>query len=218
MNTPRVRHENLLGETDVSAVPLSLRVWTTCRVWFSQHPECLPQLFRQSRHFRFSSSSFSNSRLFKTAPAFSQLLKVWHSRLIVIAHNMVSMETETVFFSCFRTINHTACLRAQKALSVECNRFIWLFIMAIPNVSFKIFPKKVAWSSLVIQMVKKWKWKVARLCLTLCDPTDYTVHGIHKARILEWVAFPFSTGSSRPRDGAQVSCITGKFFTSWATR
>ena len=36
--------------------------------------------------------------------------------------------------------------------------------------------------------------------LTLCDPIDYTVHGIFQARILEWVAFPFSRGSSQPRD------------------
>ena len=35
---------------------------------------------------------------------------------------------------------------------------------------------------------------------------DYTVHGILQARILEWVAFPFSTGSSQPRDRTQVSC------------
>ena len=37
-------------------------------------------------------------------------------------------------------------------------------------------------------------------------------------RILEWVAFPFSRGSSQPRDRTQVSCIAGGFFTSWATR
>ena len=40
------------------------------------------------------------------------------------------------------------------------------------------------------------KVKVAQSCLTLCDPMDYTVHGILQARILEWVAFPFSRGSS----------------------
>ena len=40
----------------------------------------------------------------------------------------------------------------------------------------------------------KVKVKVAQLCLTLCDPMDYTVHGIHQARILEWVTFPFSRG------------------------
>ena len=56
--------------------------------------------------------------------------------------------------------------------------------------------------------------KAAQSCLTLCDPTDYTVHGILQARILEWVAFPFSTGSSQHRDRTQVSCIAGGFFTS----
>ena len=45
-----------------------------------------------------------------------------------------------------------------------------------------------------------------------------TVHGVLQARILEWVAFPFSRGSSQLRDGTHVSCIPGRFFTSWATR
>ena len=53
--------------------------------------------------------------------------------------------------------------------------------------------------------------------LILCDPLDYTVHGILQARILEWVAVPFSRGSSQPSDGTQVSRIAGGFFTSWAT-
>ena len=47
---------------------------------------------------------------------------------------------------------------------------------------------------------------------------DCTGHGILQARILEWAAFRFSRGSSQPRDGTQVSCFTGGFFTSWATR
>ena len=59
--------------------------------------------------------------------------------------------------------------------------------------------------------------KVAQLCLTLCDPMEYTVHGILQARMLEWVAVLFRE-SSQPRDGTQVSCIAGGFFTSWATR
>ena len=42
------------------------------------------------------------------------------------------------------------------------------------------------------------KVKIAQLCLTLCDPMDYTVHVILQARILEWVAFPFSRASSQP--------------------
>jgi len=47
---------------------------------------------------------------------------------------------------------------------------------------------------------------------------DDIVHRILQARSLEWVAVPFSRGSSRPRNQTQVSCITGRFFTSWATR
>ena len=62
------------------------------------------------------------------------------------------------------------------------------------------------------------KVKVGQLCPTLCDHMDHTVHGILQARILEWVAFPFSRGSSQPRDRTQVSCIAGGFFTIWATR
>ena len=60
--------------------------------------------------------------------------------------------------------------------------------------------------------------KVAHLCPTLCHSMDQTVHGILQARILEWVAFPFCMGSSQPRDQTQISCIAGRFFTSWATK
>ena len=65
--------------------------------------------------------------------------------------------------------------------------------------------------------------KITQSCLTLCDPMDYSlpvssVHGILQARILEWVAIPFSRGSSQDRDGTQVFHIAGRFFTIWATR
>ena len=56
--------------------------------------------------------------------------------------------------------------------------------------------------------------KVVQSCPTLCDPMNYTVHGIFQTRILEWVAFPFSRGSFQPRDQIQVFCIVGRFFTS----
>ena len=62
------------------------------------------------------------------------------------------------------------------------------------------------------------KVKVAQSCPTLCNPMDYTVHGILQARTLEWVAFPFSRGSSKPRDRTQVSHIAGGFFTRRAKR
>ena len=64
---------------------------------------------------------------------------------------------------------------------------------------------------------------VAQSCLTLYDsmvysPPDSSVHGILQARILEWVAIPFSRGSYWPRNQTQVSRIAGGFFTIWATR
>ena len=61
----------------------------------------------------------------------------------------------------------------------------------------------------------KKKVKVAQFSVfTLFDHMDYTVHGILQARILEWVAFPFSKGSSQPSDQTQVSRTAGGFFTS----
>ena len=66
-----------------------------------------------------------------------------------------------------------------------------------------------------------WYLRLRRVqvsCLTICDPMGYTVHVILQARILEWVAVPFSRGSSQPRDWTEVSHIAGGFFTSWATR
>ena len=69
----------------------------------------------------------------------------------------------------------------------------------------------------------EWVVKVAQLSPTLCDPMDCSppgssVHGILQARVLEWVAMPFSRGSSQLRDRTQVSCIAGDFFTVWAAR
>ena len=60
--------------------------------------------------------------------------------------------------------------------------------------------------------------KVAQSCLTLCNPMDYTFNGIFQTRILKWVAFLFSRGSSQPRDQTQISNTAGGFFTSWVTR
>ena len=51
-----------------------------------------------------------------------------------------------------------------------------------------------------------------------CSPPGSLVHGIFQAWILEWVAIPFSRGSSWPRDRTQVSCIVSRCFTVWATR
>ena len=45
----------------------------------------------------------------------------------------------------------------------------------------------------------------------LCDPRDSSVHGIFRARILEWAAISSSRRSFQPRDGAGFSCIAGVF-------
>ena len=65
--------------------------------------------------------------------------------------------------------------------------------------------------------------KSPQSCLTLCDLMDCNlpgsfVHGILQTRVLEWVAIPFSRGSSQPRDRTWLSCIAGRFFTIWAMR
>ena len=46
-----------------------------------------------------------------------------------------------------------------------------------------------------------------------CSPPDSSAHGILQARTLEWVAIPFSRGSSRPRDQTRVFHVTGRFLT-----
>ena len=51
-----------------------------------------------------------------------------------------------------------------------------------------------------------------------CSLPGSSVHGILQTTILEWVAIPFSRGSSQSRNRTQVSCIAGRFFTVWATR
>ena len=69
-----------------------------------------------------------------------------------------------------------------------------------------------------ISWKESWKLKLLSLVWLFVTPKYYTVQGILQARILEWVAFPFSRGSSQPKDQTQVSHIAGRFFTNWATR
>ena len=64
---------------------------------------------------------------------------------------------------------------------------------------------------------------LSQLCPTLWNPVDcsllgFLVHGDSPGNILEWVAIPFSRGSSQPRDRTQVFCIAGGFFSFWFTR
>ena len=100
-------------------------------------------------------------------------------------------------------------------------KFIFLLntdISSIQNIGLKVKIVCQGCNSISILRLQKDKVKVAQSCLTLHDPMDYTIHGILQARRLEWVAFPFSRGSSQPRNWTQVSRIASGFFTSSATR
>ena len=83
---------------------------------------------------------------------------------------------------------------------------IWLFFIFIEG---KYHECKEPW----LVLVPRTLCSVTQSCPTLFDPVDCglpgsSVHGILQAQILEWVAIPFSRGSSRPRDGTHVSCIS----------
>ena len=83
--------------------------------------------------------------------------------------------------------------------------------------NYKYMKENIGYS-IVCSRKLKWSESCSQLCPTFCYSMDYTVDGVLQARILEWVALPFSSRSSQPRDGTQVSRIVGRFFTSWATR
>ena len=77
------------------------------------------------------------------------------------------------------------------------------------------------YSSQGSDIIKGKKVKVAQSCPALCHPLGClwnSVPGTLQAKILELVAFPFSRGSSQPRDGTQVSCTAGGFFANSAMR
>ena len=93
---------------------------------------------------------------------------------------------------------------------ILCSSYSSSYLFLLPSIfqSIRVFSNELA---LHIRWSKYWNFSFP------CDPMDFTVHGIFQARILEWVTFPFSRGSSQPRNQTQVSHIAGRFFTIWAT-
>ena len=85
-------------------------------------------------------------------------------------------------------------------------------ILCHPLLPPSIFPSISIQDCLKLKFV--FKVKVTQLCPTLCEPMNCIVCGILQARILEWGAFPFSRGSSQPRNQTQASLIAGGLFTS----
>ena len=102
--------------------------------------------------------------------------------------------------TCRRTDSHRSCFWEARDLGVPAN--------------IKGRETEAAFESVCLKV---------QSCRDLCDPMDCSppsssVREILQARILEWVAVPFSRGSSWPRDRTHVSCIAGRFFTVWITR
>ena len=85
-------------------------------------------------------------------------------------------------------------------INIHAFTFIEIFISPYAEVEVMAFPPAYVCVCVL----------VAQLCPTLCDSMDcsYSVHGIYQARILEWIAIPFSRASSSPRDQIWISHIT----------
>ena len=94
--------------------------------------------------------------------------------------------------------------------------YSWYFFQSCWRNIVKIDWDGRNWSRRIFKKVIEMKWKSFSRVRLFATPWPI-VHGILQARILESLAFPFSRGSSQPRDWTQVSHIVGGFFTSWAT-
>ena len=95
--------------------------------------------------------------------------------------------------------------------------------LTFPALADRFFTTSATWEahSFIIQLqniwLKNWRSESHSVMFDSLWPHGYTVHGILQA-LLEWVVFPFSRGSSQPKDQTQVLSIADWFSTSWATR
>ena len=95
----------------------------------------------------------------------------------------------------------TVSFMVQKLLSsMRYHLFIFFFLFLLLS----------QWKSLSSVQLFPIRWTVA--------PSGSSVRCILQEDLPEWIAFPFSRGSSQPRDQTWVSCIASRFFTIWATR
>ena len=128
-----------------------------------------------------------------------------HSRPVL--HLSISFSNSVIFqFTCFSVM----------LVDAYTNSGSFYYQIGLENVSFHSNPKEGE-----CQRTWKWKWlRLVWLFVTLWSVAHQgsSVHGIHERRILEWVAIPFSRGSSWPRDRTRASHVAGRSFTIWATR
>ena len=127
-------------------------------------------------------------------------------RLMCLASGVFSHSTSGKALSISFTLRHKWPIKLNRIL-LAASSFTYLILVLMANTQTSVSPCVL----------------VARSCPTLFDPLECSlpgssVHGILQARMLEWVAIPFSRGSSSSRDQTRVFCIAGRFFTIWATR
>ena len=129
-----------------------------------------------------------------TKPQFYMILKLWTFLLLLFVSECWLLEPLLFPLEAEIKIANLSDIYQKTQSSVQSRQIKWNFPMGL-SIHLK-------WSEV----------KFAQSCPTLCDPMDYTVHGILQAKILGWVAYPFSRGSSWPRNRTRVSCIAGRFF------
>ena len=115
------------------------------------------------------------------------------------------------------------CISVSSILSSLSNVILSLQVYKRYVLGFllRVLTWQLSWT--VTLLMGERKVNVVQSCLILwdsmvCGLYSSSVHGILQARILEWIAIPFSRGSSQIRYQILVSWITGRFFTVWATR
>ena len=104
---------------------------------------------------------------------------------------------------------------------IYCNVITSISLVTLPQVKYLSFFKiyLLIEGCLLYNIVlfsAMWKWKLLSYLRLFVTPWTNSMHGILQVRILEWVAVPFSKGSSQSREWTQVCCIEGGLFTSYA--
>ena len=167
---------------------------------------CFVRLF----HFSHKYFSFSFQLYIASIQKYSLLLYLVTSLNSLIC----SRSFFCIFFKIFYASNHIICKQGQFQifLCCVCNFHV---PSLLPDQVFQCDVEQEWWVDiLALVFIRKSLTLAVGFCeseshpvMTLCDPIDYTytVHGILQARVLEWVAFPFSRGSSQTRDRTQVS-------------
>ena len=112
-----------------------------------------------------------------------------------------------------REDGHCSAGRSSRFHKWKINRRIFECQRHMNKVKRSVTERTYMWHRDQDQPLHVKRESVPQWCLTLCDPVDRSppgssVHGILQARILEWVAMPFTRGSSWPRNQTRVFCVS----------